>query len=56
LWGIAPDKLYQAYQVFADHPATLEIRALSKNVEYYFAVEAFNENGVSKMSEIVHVK
>ena len=56
LWGIAKDKLYQTYQVFADQPSTLEIRALSKGVEYYFAIEAFNENGVSKAGEIVHVK
>jgi len=56
LWGIAKDKLYQTYQLFADQPSTFEIRALSKGVEYYFAIEAFNETGVSKPSEVVHVK
>jgi xylan 1,4-beta-xylosidase len=56
LWGIAEDKLYQTYQIWSDEPATKEIRALSKGVSYYFAVEAFNENGVSKMSEVVFVK
>jgi len=34
----------------------LEVRALSKGVEYYFAIEAFNENGVSKVSAPVLVK
>ena len=52
LWGIGKDKLYQTYQVFADQPTTLELRALSKGVSYYFAIEAFNENGVSKISEV----
>ncbi|SKC89683.1 family 43 glycosylhydrolase [Ohtaekwangia koreensis] len=56
LWGIAKDKLYQTYQVFADQPESLEIRALTKDVSYYFAIEAFNENGVSKMSEAIFVK
>ncbi len=56
LWGIARDKLYQTYQIFGDQPSTLEIRALSKGVEYYFAIEAFNENGVSNIGEVVHVK
>lgn len=52
LWGIAKDKLYQTYQVFGDAPTSLEIRALSKGVSYYFAVEAYNETGVSRLSEV----
>lgn len=56
LWGIKKDKLYQTYQVFNDQAATLEVRALSKGVGYYFAIEAFNENGVSKVSEVVFVR
>lgn len=52
-WGIAPDKLYQTYQVFGDHPTTLEVRALTKGVDYFFAVEAFNGTGVSKLSTVV---
>jgi xylan 1,4-beta-xylosidase len=51
-WGIQKDKLYQTYQVFADQPATLEVRALTSGENYFFAVEAFNENGVSKLSEV----
>jgi xylan 1,4-beta-xylosidase len=56
LWGIAKDKLYQTYQIFADQPPSKEIRALSRGVSYYFAVEAFSENGVSGRSEVVMVK
>src|SRR5205085_6600579 len=52
-WGIKPDKLYQAYQVFNDQPSLLEIRALTKDQDYYFAVEAFNENGVSAVSKVL---
>jgi xylan 1,4-beta-xylosidase len=54
LWGIAKHKLYQTYQVFADEPDTKELRALNKEVGYYFAIEAFNENGVSRMSEVIY--
>lgn len=55
-WGIQKDKLYQTYQIFADQPTTKEIRALTIGQDYYFAVEAFNENGVSKLSEIISVR
>jgi hypothetical protein len=51
LWGIAPDKLYQTYQVWADAGAKLELRALTVGVDYYYAIEAFNEHGVSKVSK-----
>ena len=53
LWGIAPHKLYQTYQVFADRGETLELRALTVGQGYYFAVEAFNENGVSRPGDVV---
>ena len=53
IWGVAKDKLYQTYQVFADQPNTLEVRALNKGVDYYFAIEAFNESGVSNVSEVI---
>ena len=56
LWGIAPDKLYQTYQIWADAPSNLELRALTVGQKYYFAIEAFNENGVSAVSEVVGPK
>jgi hypothetical protein len=55
LWGIAPDKLYLTYQVFGDRPSSLEVRALTKGVHYFFAIEAYNENGVSKSSEVIGI-
>ncbi len=53
LWGIGPDKLYQTHQIWDDEPSMLELRALSKGVNYHFAIEAFNENGVSKVSSVI---
>ena len=52
-WGIAPDKLYQTYQFWHDEPGTFELRALNVGVPYYFAIEAFNEAGVSELSGVV---
>jgi len=54
-WGIAPEKLYLTYQVFADRGTELEIRALTVGQGYWFAVEAFDESGVSKLGEVVPV-
>ena len=51
-WGIAPNKLYQTYQVWADHQGPLEIRALNLPQGYSFAVEAFNESGVSSLGPV----
>ncbi|PAC28165.1 family 43 glycosylhydrolase [Flectobacillus sp. BAB-3569] len=52
-WGIEKDKLYQTYQVYADQPTSLQIRALNLGQKYYYAIEAFNENGVSTLSGVV---
>jgi hypothetical protein len=55
LWGIAKDKLNLTYQIFNDETSVKEIRSLNKGVGYFFAIEAFNENGVSKRSEVIAV-
>ena len=55
-WGLRPDKLYQTYQVFGDQRPQLEIRALTVDQKYSFAIEAFNETGVSRLSEVVSVE
>jgi hypothetical protein len=52
-WGIEKDKLYQTYQVYADQPTSLQIRALNLGQKYFYAIEAFNENGVSILSGVV---
>ncbi len=56
LWGIRKDKLYQTYQVFADKGNALELRALTVGQDYYFAIEAFNEIGVSQASEVLYCR
>lgn len=53
-WGIAPDKLYSSWLVYEKSEHL--IKSLGKDQTYYFAVEAFNENGVSELSEIVEIK
>ena len=54
LWGIAPDKLYNNWMVYKDDE--LYLRSLSSDQEYYFALESFNENGVSKRTKPVKIK
>lgn len=49
-WGIAPTKLYETYQRFADQGTTLELRALTVGQSYWAAIESFDENGVSRLS------
>ena len=52
-WGNARDRLYQTWQVFADRGTTLDIRDLTEDQPYWFAVEAFDERGVSSLSPTV---
>jgi len=54
-WGIAPDALHETYQVWADQGTRRELRSLDVGQEYYVAVEAFDVNGVSPPSRIVHL-
>jgi hypothetical protein len=56
LWGITPEKLYQTYQVFADGPTRLELRALTVGQDYSVAIEAFNEAGVSPSTAAIPLK
>ena len=53
-WGIKPDKLYSSWLVYGD--TQLLLKALTTNQEYYFTIEAFNENGISEHLNPVHVK
>jgi xylan 1,4-beta-xylosidase len=55
-WGIAPSKLYQTYQRFADEDTTLELRALNIGQSYWAAIESFDENGVSALSAAVPIR
>ena len=54
LWGIAPDKLYNSWMVYDKN--SLLLKSLTTDQSYYFAIEAFNENGVSARTNVVQIK
>jgi xylan 1,4-beta-xylosidase len=56
LWGIRPDRLTLNYQRWADQGTALDLRALDVGQGYWVAVEAFDENGVSKRSKPVRIR
>ncbi len=49
--GTAPDKLYNCIMVYGANEYWL--KAMDKNIPYYFCIEAVSENGTSKKSEII---
>jgi xylan 1,4-beta-xylosidase len=49
--GIAPDKLYNCIMVYGANEYWL--KAMDKDVPYWFAIEALNENGTSGLTEII---
>lgn len=53
-WGIEKDKLNLSALMYGE--PNYELRALSTGQDYYYQVEAFNENGISKRSKILHTK
>ena len=55
-WGIAPTKLYQTYQRFADETMPLELRALTVGQAYWIAIESFDGNSVSALSSPVPIR
>jgi xylan 1,4-beta-xylosidase len=52
-FGLAPDRLHETHQRFADQPTRLMLTALNTGVRYFVAVEAFDERGVSKLSRVL---
>tara|TARA_R110002073_G_scaffold86497_3_gene205450 strand:+ start:2033 stop:3898 length:1866 start_codon:yes stop_codon:yes gene_type:complete len=50
-WGISKDKLNLSALIY-DEP-NYELRALNTDTNYYYQVEAFNENGISIKSDIL---
>jgi len=48
--GIAPDKLYTSVMVYGANE--YYFRAMDKDKPYYFCIEAFNENGISKRTAV----
>ena len=53
LWGIAPDKLYNSWMVYDKN--SLLLKSLTTDQTYYFAIEAFNESGVSARTKVLPV-
>jgi xylan 1,4-beta-xylosidase len=49
--GTAPDKLYNCIMVYGANEYWL--KAMDKEMPYFFRIEAINENGVSQLSEII---
>lgn len=45
-FGLAPDKLYSSCQVYGAN--RVKILTLNAGQNYFFAVDAFNENGVTE--------
>lgn len=44
-YGIAPDKLYNSWQIFAQ--TSLDLSTVNAGTPYFVAVDSFNENGVT---------
>jgi xylan 1,4-beta-xylosidase len=53
-YGTQLDKLYQNYQVFDTD--SLTIHSLSKQQQYFFTIDIFNENGITKGAAIVELR
>lgn len=53
-WGITPDKLYSSWLVYDEN--SHHMKSLGRDQVYYFAIEAFNENGISELSEVIKVE
>ena len=49
--GTAPDKLYNCIMVYGTNEYWL--KAMDKEITFYFRIGAINENGVSQLSEII---
>ncbi len=50
-FGIAPDKLYNSIMIYGANE--FWFTGLDKERSYYFQIEAFNENGVGKRTQVI---
>ncbi len=53
-FGIAPDKLYSNVMVYGSNEYYL--KAMDKNLPYYFQIEAFNENGIGERTAVEQIE
>ncbi len=49
-YGIAPDKLYNQYQVYGE---SVEVRTLTIGIRYFFRVDSFNAAGITEGTTVV---
>lgn len=49
-YGVAKDKLYSNFQVMGD--TRLEIGSLNNGVTYYFTIDTYNENGITRTEQV----
>lgn len=49
-YGIAPDKLYNSFQIMSGN--RYNITGLTKGTNYHYTIDTYNENGVTKGSDI----
>ena len=47
-YGVAPDRLHNQYQVFGARSLSYGFNSLNRGVDYYFTIDSFNENGVTR--------
>ena len=52
-YGTGKDKLYHNYQVLGTEKVT--IRSLNATQKYYFTIDTFNENGITKGTSIIEL-
>jgi hypothetical protein len=52
--GIAPGKLYNSIMIYNSNE--YYFTAMDKDQTYYFQIEAFNENGIGKRSQVVNAE
>ena len=50
-FGISPDKLYNSVMVYDYN--YYQLNSLNVKPNYYFSLEAFNENGISKRTSVI---
>lgn len=53
-YGIAPDKLYTSIMVLGNNEYWL--KTMDRTKDYFFTIEAINENGVSEKVEVIKVE
>ena len=51
-YGIAPDKLYNAIELMGNN-THYNLNSMNKGVKYYFQIDAYNENGITKGNELI---